>query len=292
MKNNLKETTTLFIIKNARKYFRNTWIHRIPLTSLIYRKLFSITFKDSEKEITFRDSKFLVPTNDTAVVPSMMNGDYENYELDLLRKLLKPNYTVLDIGANIGVYSLEASKCVGKKGKIFAFEPIPDNQKLLKHNLVINNAQNVEVIHSAVGAKEGKLRIYKAKHSIATHSAGAVSDDFSDLPVTTIDGFTKKKKLKIDLIKMDVEGYEGFALEGGYKTLKNHQPILLIEFSATHLKRCGYDPKKHAKDLLKLYAYCYLVDERNDKLLRVKDSETISKLLNDNLLLSPEAIKI
>lgn len=287
-----KEDVTLYFINHARKTFRNTWVHRIPLTSIIYRHVFAFGYGGVEKEIAFRNAKYLVPTTDSAVVPSMISGDYENYELNLFSQILNKGDTVLDIGANIGVYCIEASRKIGDKGKVFSFEPIEENLKLLEHNLKLNNIKNVKIVPYAIGNKQGILKIYKAKNSIATHSAGAISDNFEEINVTTIDDFVSKSKIKVNLIKMDIEGYEGHAVEGGIKTIKKYKPILFIEFSSDHLKRCGYSVEKHAKNLLKLYKFCYLVDERKQLLTEISDYKVIVKLRNDNLILSPKPLVI
>jgi len=288
-----KETITLPIINFARHHFRNTWVHRIPLTSWIYHRLFEFTYKsEPEKQIIFRGYKYIVPTKDTAVVPSMISGDYENYELELYKKLLNKNDIVLDIGANIGVYSIEASNRIGDEGKVYAFEPIQENLKLLKRNLKLNFVNNTNPITSAIGKEEGVIKIYKAKNSIATHTAGAISDEFEEVNVESIDSFCTKNDLKINLIKMDIEGYEGFALEGGLKTLEKQQPILFIEFSSHHLKQCGYSPLKHAKNLLKTYKYCYLIDEKNQNYNIITSATKLSTLYNGNIILSSSPITI
>lgn len=288
-----KEKLYISFINFSRNRFRNTWVHRIPITSKIYRRVFSATYHGVDKNITFRGSTYKVPTTDTAVVPSMMSGDYENTELDMFNKLLKTNNVVLDIGANVGVYSIEASKKIGKKGKVFAFEPVPENVELLKFNLAANNASNVAVIPAGVGSKDGKLKLYLAEHSIATHSAGKISDKFIEVATFAIDSFVKSQKLKkIDMIKIDIEGYEGYAIEGAMKTIIKQQPILFIEFSADHLKRCGYSPTQQAKTLLQLYKYCYHIDEHKKVLRKLKSVRDIIKLRNDNLVLSPSAISL
>lgn len=263
----------------------------MPFTSKLYKKLFLSTFKGAEKKIIFRGHKFFVPTTDTTIVPSMISGEYESYELDIFNQFLKKGATVLDIGANIGVYAIEAAAAIGKKGWVYAFEPVPANQKLLKRNLSLNKTRNVIVVPKAVGPRITKLKIFLAKNNIGTHSAGVKSDKFVEVPVITIDAFVKKNKLKVDMVKMDIEGYEGFAVEGGIKTLGSQKPVLFTEFSATNLSRCGYDPAKHAKNLLGLYEYCYVVGERKKSIRRITKSSQLVKLANDNLILSPQELK-
>lgn len=288
----IREKFTLPFINFARRRFRNTWVHRIPITSWLYRKVFTFTYRGIEKEITFRNAKYLVPTNDTAIVPSMISGEYEHYELDLFAGLLKPGNTVIDVGANIGVYCIEAARAIGDKGKVFAFEPIEENLKLLEHNLKLNDISSVNVSASAIGKEEDTINIFKAKNSIATHSAGAISNEFVEVPVTTIDKFVNDNRLQVDLIKMDIEGYEGFAVEGGLQTIKKQQPILFIEFSSHHLKQCSYSPEKHAQNLLALYKYCYLIDEKGKRIGQIESAQKLAELYNGNLILSPTHLKV
>ncbi len=285
------EKVTLPIINFSRRHFRNTWVHRIPLTSWVYHQVFKYTYRDEpEKEIIFRGAKYIVPTLDTAVVPSMMSGDYEHFELELFKKILKEGDVVLDIGANIGVYCIEASRIIGRMGVVYAFEPIADNIKLLTKNLQMNSISNVTLLPFAIGEKVGRIKIYKVENSIATHTAGAISDNYEDVSVETIDHFIEEKKLSIDLIKMDIEGYEGFAIEGGLKTLKKQQPKLFIEFSTHHLKQCKYSPEVHAKNLLSMYKHCYLINEKSRSVSEVNSVAKLSKLYNANLIFSPTPI--
>jgi hypothetical protein len=104
----------------------------------------------------------------------------------------------------------------------------------------------------------------------------------------TVDSYVKRKNLKVDLIKMDIEGYEGHVIRGAKTTLKN--AVLLTEFTASRLKQCGDDPQAVAKTFLRLYRYCYIIDERKRKLLKVDDAKKLSKLENNNLLLSNKSI--
>jgi FkbM family methyltransferase len=286
------ENTSLFIIKFARRYFRNTWIHKVPITSWVYRKLFTATFSEPEKEIIFRGNKYLVPTKDTSMVPSIINQDYEAFELDIFRSMLKPGMVVLDVGANLGTYSLEASKATGPKGKVYAFEPIAENLRFLRHNLSANNASNVTVIPVAIGDKTGKSKIYLDENNVGTHSMGGKSSNSVQVQTDTIDNFVKKNHLrKINFIKMDIEGFEAQALNGARKTLSDGGIPMLIEFSANHLKNCGTEPQEFADKLVSLYEYCYLIDERGRILSRVTKGSDIAGSLNVNLLLTNQAKK-
>lgn len=280
------ERLALRFIKLSRKYFRNTWVHRLPFTSWTYKKIFrTINHGAPEKEVIFRGMKLLVYTKDTSLVPSIINQDYEFLELNIFEQLLKPGMTVLDIGANIGIYSILASDKVGKKGNVFAFEPVPENLSLIRHNLTLNHIKNVKVVPSAVGDKKDRVTISLVENSLGTHSVGAESAQTLEVNQIKIDDFVSLNKIKVDIIKIDIEGYEAHALDGAKHTIQDKNIILLMEFSAKLLKNCGTDPQKFAKYLLSNFKYCYDISERKGSLRRISGSRELTSLENNNLLL-------
>ena len=89
-----------------------------------------------------------------------INGTYSEYETDVMKKIVKKGDVDLDLGANIGYYTLIFAKIVGKNGKVFAFEPDLTNFTLLKKNVEINGYKNVVLINKAVSDKTGKLKLF------------------------------------------------------------------------------------------------------------------------------------
>lgn len=275
----------MLFFKPLRKTFRNTWVHRLPITGLIYSKFFSLSFSGREEQITFRGINLVVPTNDITIVPSLISGEYEQSELDEFGKLLRPGMTVLDIGSNIGVYAVLAAKAVGKKGKVYACEPIDDNINFLKKNVACNKVDDkVEIVEKAVGAKDGSIRIYLEEGSIGTHSAGlksrgGTSLKFKDVACISIDSLVKKEKIKrVDLVKIDVEGYESKVIEGMAKTIKSSSPVIFMEFSTTMIEQCGDSPISFAKQIFSLYKHVYIISERTGKISKVVQANDLIDL--------------
>lgn len=237
--------------------------------------------REPEKLITFRGQKLLLPTKDTTIVPGLINGDYEDYELHVFEKLIESKMIVLDIGANIGVYSLIAA---ARGATVYAFEPVPENLEFLRRNCELNHA-NVNIVPVAIGEKTGRVNI-DIKDSIGTHSvsqSGALS-----VKLETLDNFTRKHKLTVDLIKIDIEGYEAHAFEG----ISKLPPLVFLEFSAKLLRGAGSSPEKFAEHLMSQYPYCYFIDERHKRLVLIKDLGQLLQLDNDNLLLSQREVKL
>ena len=89
-----------------------------------------------------------------------MDGVNEKYETELFKKMVQDGMVVVDIGANIGYYTLIAAKLVGNKGIVYAFEPEPSNYELLCQNIAINGYTNVVPIEKAVSKTSGKTKLY------------------------------------------------------------------------------------------------------------------------------------
>jgi FkbM family methyltransferase len=156
-------------------------------------------------------------------------GSYENEKQKQFASTIKEGDTVFDIGANAGFYTLLASVLVGSGGRVYAFEPLPRNIKLLREHLRLNQITNVEVIEAAVSDADGE--------SYFDDSAG------SAMGYVSATGNLKVKTVAIDdlvargeigspaCVKIDVEGSELLVLTGGRRLLENYRPAL---FLSTH----------------------------------------------------------
>jgi FkbM family methyltransferase len=137
---------------------------------------------------------------------------------------------VLDIGANIGYYALLESKLVGETGLVYAVEPVTSNFQLLKKNIQINNAENIQPFQFAIGAEKTEADIYISdKCNWCNLNKDAIRDCIGSqkVSVMTVDSFLEDK-VTPKLIRMDVEGYEYEVLQGMTKTLKE-DVMLLVE---------------------------------------------------------------
>jgi FkbM family methyltransferase len=169
----------------------------------------------------------------------------------------------IDVGANIGYFSCLMSKLAGPSGTVLAVEPEPNNLKLLEQNLKVNDLMNVTVHACALGASEGlaKLGLYKAanrgRHSILDADATATIP----VRVRTLDELAKSSSSGVawwSLVKIDVEGYEGFVLAGAKETLPRIE-CLVMEFSPALLKRAGLDPEPMLDTLCREFSKIYRI---------------------------------
>jgi FkbM family methyltransferase len=172
-------------------------------------------------------------------------GTYEFDKQILLEKYVKLGMVVYDIGANAGFYTLLSAVLVGSTGKVFAFEPVPQNIFYIKKHLVLNKITNAVVVEKAVSDKISKLKFDLSSNP----SMGHLSEEGNILVETiSLDEFAKEGNPLPDLIKIDIEGDEFDALKGAKEILKTKKPII---FLATH----GDDIKKNCLKLLKEMNY-------------------------------------
>jgi FkbM family methyltransferase len=156
----------------------------------------------------------------------------------------------LDIGANFGWFTLLLSKFAGTQGTVVAVEPAPDNHALLQTNIATNAATNIVVRNTGVAEKAQTLILrHGPKGNPGKHSFAAVSDTHStsdnpQIALTTLDAIADEgfgPEAVIDLIKIDIEGYEVAAFLGGRRTLARCKAIL-VEYTPSFLWAAGHTP--------------------------------------------------
>jgi FkbM family methyltransferase len=161
-------------------------------------------------------------------------------ERQLLKKILFQGAVVVDVGANIGVYSEFLSRCVGPTGLVHSFEPSPDNFRRL--TAATRHLSNVRLIQAVVGERSGECKLYVSDKLNVDHRAYKTDGDSRRIIPTemvALDDYFKPGQ-RVDLIKMDIQGYELHALRGAQRVLhENPQINLLLEFWPAGLKQAG-----------------------------------------------------
>jgi len=221
--------------------------------------------------------KMFLDKNDTLGLS--LNGSYEEFETEIVNREIKKGDVVLDIGANIGYYTLIFASLVGEKGKVYAFEPDPTNFALLKKNVEINGYNNVVLVPKAVSDKSGIVKLYLCEENKGDHRIYNSGEGRNSIEVTSVrldDYFDKNQH--IDFIKMDIQGAEGLALQGMQKLLKRNDSVKIItEFWPIGLKRSGISSKTVLTFLLNLSFSLYELDENTKQL----DPITMSTLMKN-----------
>jgi FkbM family methyltransferase len=209
-----------------------------------------------------------------------MDGTYEEEWIVISQKLVN-NKIFIDIGANIGIYSISLSKIATK---IYSFEPEINNYKAFKKNVERNKIKNILVYKKAVGSKNKRgLKLYISSQDTGWHSlAYKTSDNIQTVSGITLDTFVDKSKIsEVGLIKIDVEGLEKEVLIGSQKVIKKFNPCIIIEFNKPILSKAGYTLKDLYTFLEINKYYGYRLYGRKLYKLKAKD---IQSIYNENIL--------
>ncbi|MBL7817131.1 MAG: FkbM family methyltransferase [Saprospiraceae bacterium] len=169
--------------------------------------------------------------------------DNKGFEYETLKKFeeeVKPNFTVLDIGANIGLFSLLGSKLVGNGGRIISFEPSKKTFDACSANLALNGCTNVTVEQLALGDTEGGIFMGNADND-ALNFVDPNNAKGEQVRLTTLDNYLKINNIqKVDFIKIDIEGAEYLCFKGAIELLTTHKPKIIMECNERWCKRFGY----------------------------------------------------
>jgi|GEM_PF-915852 len=172
------------------------------------------------------------PINGSVDEYIFMHHQWEEPIARLLSEQLVEGSVLVDVGANIGAFTIPMAKHVCDAGRVFAFEPHPRLVTQIEKSLKYNVLQNTTVINKACGATVGEQTLYVKSKNVGGSSlvASLEQDERVPLRVTTLD-IELADVEKIDVIKIDVEGYELEVLQGTQNIIRTHRPVLVIEFS-------------------------------------------------------------
>jgi len=164
-----------------------------------------------------------------------------SHVLNLLKKLVRKNDIAVDVGAHIGIETLQLSRLVGDKGQVFSFEPETKNFQILKKNVEKNNLKNVTLLNKAIGNETTEKFLALGTDS-ATHKLVKKpnSQDSILVKCTRLEDVTKK----IDFIKIDAEGFDFHVLLGMGDLINNPDLRIIIEFQPKVLRESGTEPVK------------------------------------------------
>jgi len=168
----------------------------------------------------------------------LKDNPHERGEVKFLESIVKEGMNVIDIGANVGITTVTVARKIGRRGKLYSFEPTPEYFNILKENISSNGLENVKVYELAVTDQVGR-----APFSQKELSSGIVFEEGAkkfEVSTTSIDRFLSEEKIeRIDLINMDCEGSELLVLKGAKKTLWENKVKIFCEIHHDFLKQLG-----------------------------------------------------
>ena len=154
--------------------------------------------------------------------------------IKFVRNLDFSNTTMIDIGANKGIYSIYMSRAAGENGSVIAFEPQPELGEHLESLKKTFTLDNLEIVNQGLSSISGAMTLHRDKvgsgsASVECNKKSYKTNESLKIPVTTLDKFFTTRQRKISFIKCDVEGHEFEVFKGGEGLLRQHMPILLFE---------------------------------------------------------------
>ena len=214
------------------------WVYRIKPLAKIIRNRLNATIPEGIIEVEVAAG---ILQGACLKLDLQQEKDYwlGTYELDLqaaAKKYVKPGMCIYDVGANIGYMSLLFSKILDERGKVFAFEALPENIRRLEENIQCNAfGKLIHVIPAAIVEKSGLTEFYQHASGAMGKAVGSAGrqeayQNTITVQALSLDDFVfVKKQAKPNLVKMDIEGGEALALQGMQKLLGKVKPILFIE---------------------------------------------------------------
>lgn len=285
MLKNLKTVPFVFLTA-LRNSFLGRAIGKInPLLKLlkpIYNKIDLIFFKlfwSQGDVIEVQGSKMFV---DVFHPDLAMRQTFRHYALDriheettteLFRKTAKKGDVVLDVGANIGYFTLLASSIVGTEGKVYSFEPEPRNFGYLTKNIALNNYSQTMAWQKAVSNQPGHVKLFLCPYDTGHHTIqqfegirsynpqlAGQKEEFVEVEMVRLDDLFSSKLKPVNIIKMDVEGAELLALEGMEGIIKsNENLVMFLEFFPLLIKKMGHSPEAFLKKLFAEFGFTIFI---------------------------------
>lgn len=209
---------------------------------------------------------FIDPRDQVIAKKLLLYGAFEQREIELLCSFIRPGDCVLDVGANIGLYSLALSRAVGPRGRVIAVEPDPDNRTLLRRNLLCNKCENVIVVQEALGDAEKTVHLYGSRDNCGGLStadiAGVGADGAISVPMRRGESVLREIGATPRVAKIDVEGAEPLVLSGLGDCLPE---VLMFEFVPWQLRAAGHDPTLFLHHLTSLGYRLAVVDPESGR---------------------------
>jgi len=187
-----------------------------------------------------------------------LNRIHEEITTDLFKKIIRKGDVVLDIGANIGYFTLLSAHLVGPEGRVFCFEPEPRNFGYLTKNIHLNNYYHVTAFNNAVSDKKERIKLYLCPYDTGHHTIKQYDgirdynpdfksgrEEFVEIETLRLDDTFHDRLGSINVIKMDVEGAEMLALNGMEKLIQSSQDLIMFfEYFPILVRKMGHDPEK------------------------------------------------
>ena len=216
------------------------------VVNLLLKGYYKLPFRPFRKQLSFIFNKYRAKDMNKIVVAKKKGINfelnlsdrvasgiyYDFYEpviTGLFEKSLKRGDVVVDVGANLGYYTLLSAKLVGDTGKVYAFEPMHSAFERIKKNVSLNNFKNIILENAGISNKEEKLKVFfQNEYRVGIEQKG----EKEEVKFIVLDDYIKKHKIKkLSLLKIDTDGYDFKVVKGAINIIKKFRPIVTAEIS-------------------------------------------------------------
>jgi len=282
----IKAVSAFLIKPGILKWIRPTsatFIYTVICRPFLFKKIVGFLIKKIiPEEIAIHQTILSLNKNDPILSGSLFLGCYETAIIEFFLSKLKKDTIFIDVGANIGLYSALACKVVSKKNPVIAIEPDKKNVELIERTRMRNDYKNLCIEKLAAGEYACTRKLFlnpmnPADHRLYDKTHSRISNS---ILVDSIDNIVRRYGLaRVDLVKIDTQGYEAKVWGGMYETLKkNHNIQIIMEFWPWGLNESGSCPKR-LLDSIRALGFCIyelsdeqkpLVQNSNEYLLSFK----------------------
>jgi FkbM family methyltransferase len=220
----------------ARKLFKGTPVQRWAVTDRLYRGYVAYSSRRlpggaGSVIVRFRDLDIEIERGDITILPTLINGRYEAEEIEALVPRLRPGGTFVDVGANVGVYTLLAARALGENGRVVTVEPNEDTRRYLEANLSRNGVERQVVVEPVALADVDATLPWTTTRYHGTGRLAAGDSSGATVAVRRLDALVDEHGLDLrgGGVKIDVEGFEPRVIAGAGRVIRRDRPTLLVE---------------------------------------------------------------
>jgi FkbM family methyltransferase len=255
-----------------------TGIGQLPGMWSIYRHVWKQIRPSGDNPVPVFDGRLYLDSHDYVMASQIYStGKWEPYETELFLRTIDSNMIVVDIGANIGYYTLLAAL---NKATVISFEPVPATYRILARNIALNNLENVTAHEKAVSNTNGNVSLCLASDPASCGISGHGKS--IEVDSVTLDSVVDR----VDVIKMDIEGAEALALEGMRNTLRtNRHLVLFTEVCDSALKGAGSSARDYVSSLFQWFNVKAML-ESHRKLVYCSTVEDVMETMKHKTLIN------
>ena len=205
-------------------------------------------------------------------------GIWEPYETSLLLSLLQPGDVFVDVGANIGYFSILAATVVGEQGTVYAFEPDPENYRLIEANVALNNLQGrIHPVQAGLSSAAGDGQLFLSDDNLGDHQIYPTGESRATVPVALVNGdeYLAGRLQRLELLKVDTQGSEYEVMLGLLPLLQRLAvpPRIIIELTPLSLRQAGASGRALIELLAQLQQPMWIIDHIEHRLVASSGEE-------------------